>query len=402
MRLKKFLRNHLKKLIIATAILAACGIILAAGGLNRAEQLLVRIGLMAPPAITEVTVAVPGLLEAMETYYNGYLNGIRMAEEDIAAMEMPVTLNIQVDDDLGDFTTAVALAQSYIEDPAVIGVVGHLGSAICLPLSSIYTRGRQTMVVPTVSVVSLTAVPSDYVFRNIPADGQISEKMCTYAVEQGVKRAVIFYEDTPYGFEMSSILELYAQWLGIEIVDRVCSPDLNRELSAMERKWRALEYDAVFLISNFGEGLYFIDALRELGFGGPVICSHAMDVDASVVREYLSADGGGIVISSIVNSERLSEGLELFYERYRERFGMSADVLAIQSYDSVMIVAEAVAYHHVRTSDELAAYLTAAGNLGSIFGVTSFDRNRDIVGKAVYLKKVTDEGFEYIDDWPEE
>ncbi|MCL2057401.1 MAG: ABC transporter substrate-binding protein [Oscillospiraceae bacterium] len=375
------------------SVLACICLLSACNARDRAVQALVDIGLISQPELTQVVLAVPvPLAYAVEN--TGFIRGIELAREDIAAMDMPLSLEVRIDDDRGDFAAAVELAQEYINDRSVIGVIGHWFSNICIPISSIYTMSEQTLIVPTVSIPSLTLPHSGYVFRNIPADDQISIKMSDYAVSQGTKRAVVYYEYSIYGFEMSAFLEQYARSAGIEIVDRVRAPDLGQELSILSRKWTALDYDTVFVVSNVEEGAAFVNALRARGFEGAVICSDGMD--GASLNRLLGPDTGNLVVSSIFHSERPSEGIVRFQRRYAERYGTPPDVWAIQGYDSVMIVARAVADYNVTSSGQLSEYLSAADSLGSIFGETSFNERREIIGKSVYLKKWAGTRFEYI------
>ena len=386
-------RGYIRPLAL---IAIACLLMLTAcaGIKERAGQLMIDAGLMAAPEITQVTLAVPVPLNPGKEYTQ-YIKGVELAVLEAAAMDLPVTLNIQIDYDRGDFSSAIELTLAYINDSSTIGVVGHWGSFICLPLANIYAAEQKTLIASIASAPSLTSKLSDYIFRNIPQDGQVSEKMCDYAKRQGLQKAVVYYEDSVYGFEMSAALEQYAQSIGIEIVDRTCSPHLERDLPELERKWRAFGYDTVFLISTLEEGVELINALRGLGFAGSIICSNGLD-DEELIG-YLDSGAQDLVVASTFNSERPPEGLAQFAQRYTEHYGTVPDSWAIQGYDSVMIVVEAVAKHGVRTSDELSAYLRASDNLGGIFGATYFDERHEIAGKPIYLKKLTGSRFEYID-----
>ena len=377
----------------ALAVFVCMGFLTACGARDRAVQIMANAGLISRSEITQVVLAVPVPLDFAEEN-TGFIKGVELAREDIDAMETPVRLEVRIDDDKGDFAAAVELAQGYINDPLVIGVIGHWFSNICIPISSIYTMAEQTLIVPTVSIPSLTVPLSGYVFRNIPADDQISIKMSDYAVSQGSKRAVIYYEYSMYGFEMSAWLEQYARSVGIEVIDRVRTPDLGQELDILNRKWSALDYDTVFVISNVEEGAAFVNALRALGFEGAIICSDGMD--SASLNRLLGPGTGNLVVSSIFHSERPPEGIVKFQQRYTERYGTPPDALAIQGYDSVMIAAKAVASHNVTTSGGLSEYLSSADSLDSIFGTTSFNERHEITGKSVWLKKWSGARFEYI------
>ena len=341
----------------------------------------------------QIILAVPVPLEYAEENTD-YIRGIELAREDIAAMNLPVELIVQIDDDGGDFGIAVELAGRYINDSSVIGVIGNWYSGVCVPISSVYSIGQKTLIVPTVSVPSLNSPRSDYVFRNIPADIQISRKMCDYAKSQNTEKAVIYYEDSVYGFEMSAELQRYAFSIGIDIVDRVSSTVTEDSLTVWERKWRATDYDTVFIVSNVETGAHFINSIREIGFSGSIICSDGMD-SASLAR-YLNPKVSNITVGSIYNSERPPMEIAQFIQRYTRQYGAPPDIWAIQGYDSVMIAAGAVS-KGARTTEELREYLSAVDSLGSIFGVTSFDENHEIIGKFVYMKKWVDDRFVYID-----
>lgn len=343
-----------------------------------------------PPG--EVVLAVPVPL-AYARENTGFLDGVELAEEEIAGWEMEVPFTIRVDDDEGEFAAAIGLAQRYIDTPAVIGVVGHWYSDICLPISDIYKQGEKLLLVPTVSLSSLIPSPSDYLYRNIPADSQIGRRMGDYAVRTGARQAVIYYEDSKYGFEMAAELEKYAGGIGLEVIDRVCEP-IAAEVPALRRKWAAIGCDTVFVIANVQQGSAFINALRRAGYDGRVVCSDGMDSES--VAGLLRPDEQNVVICSILNGDNPPAGVRAFQTRYRERYGREPDVWALQGYDCVMIVAEAVANHGVRTTEQLGAYFRTAADLGSVYGPTRFDENHEIAGKAVYLATVAGGKYRYI------
>ena len=386
--------------ICITIVIIAITIVFAVSETIRAEttRVLAQTGILPAPEITHVTLAVP--VPFLDDYgiSFGFVNSINLAIEEIASMNLPVTLDVRVDVDEGDFSKAVELAHGYINDPSVIGVIGHWGSAVCLPISAIYAREQQTMIVPTVTISSLTIPPSDYIFRNTHSDGYTANRIVEFAVLNETQRAVIFYEDSPYGFEMSVELERYAGHIGIEIVDRVTTPATHEELIMMERRWRAAGYDTVFIISNYSEGVTFLYYLWELGFEGAVICSDGMDT--SYIYEFIEhyrdpLNPGIFAIISLFNPTHTHGAIFEFVERYRNRFGVMPEAVDLQMYDSIMIAVHAIAEHDVRTSSQLSEYFRTIDNLHSVFGNTYFNDRHEVVGKSVYFKQWTGTQFVY-------
>lgn len=343
--------------------------------------------------ITEVTlgIAVPYAYVQENT---GFLNGVELARSEIEAMDMPVKLNLRIDDDKGDFSEAVVLAQTYIADSSIIGVVGHWYSDICASIASIYMTGKTPLLVPTVSVSSLTDDASGYIFSNIPSEQQIGQKMCNFMLEQGGQTAVIYYEDSVYGFMLSASIEKYADSLGIKVIDRICEPTLDKELPALEKQWSAMDYDTVFVVSNVQEGVSFINKLRALGYDGRIICSDSMDSES--LTTLLEDVEHSIVVCSIFNNTLSTPGIKRVQQNYINRFHKEPDVWALQGYDSVMLTANAVAHHQVRSKEQLAVYFQNAEALDSIFGKTYFSRNGEMIGKEVYLKMIQNGEVQFI------
>ena len=327
-----------------------------------------------------VAVAVP---KDYAERYTGFLHGVELAQEDIALMDLPIPLRVQVDDDEGDFSQAIALAADYIADSNVLAVVGHWYSDICSAATSLYRSGEKVLIVPTVSISSLLATESDYIFRNIPDDAKMAEKMCELARTQGAKSVAIYYEDSAYGFDMSAHLQNLIGKTGMSAIDRVCSPN-ESDMQDYYKKWKALGVDTVMMVCNAEEGIGLIRNLENMGFEGSFICSDGMDSES--VFHNLKSAKSQIIICSIFDSEQSSANLKAFGKRYEEAFGNAPDVWAIQGYDSVMIVANAVQEKGIQSSRELSAYFRTSRDLQSLYGATFFDESNEINGKPIYYK----------------
>jgi branched-chain amino acid transport system substrate-binding protein len=328
-------------------------------------------------AVPTLAIAVPLAYADANTMY---LQGIELAKEDIAARG--IGLNVVVDDDKGEFSEAVVLAQKYIADPNVIGVVGHWYSDICVSVADLYKNGGKVLIVPTVSVPTLLSKNSNYVFRNVPSDSRISKVMADKAIADGATKALIYYEDSTYGFRMSTELESYIENKGFNIIDKVCAPSIKK-LPELLATWEAVGYDTVFVIANVTEGYEFIEYLDTHGFNGRFICSDGLDT--SDVSDRLSGTPDLTVCSIFDDEVNPPAGIKEFGTRFADKYGEKPDWFAIIGYDCVMIAAEAV-NSGISTTDELNDYFQSATDLSSIFGITHFDETHEIVGKEIYLK----------------
>ena len=304
-------------------------------------------------------------------------------------MQCDVKINVNVADDKGDFSHAVELATRYVENDNCIAIVGHWYSDICLSLTDIYERGEKVLVVPTVSLTNLVDENSEYVYQNIPNDSFGAKVLCDYAVSQNKKNAVIYYEDSNYGFNMASKLEQYAYDSGINVIDKLSNMDFKNDMYLAKNRWELMEFDCVFLISNSDEGIEFIEYYEEEGMSNPIYCSDGMD--NNMVNEVLCDTNMDIVVHTIYDPNNKSKGMIEFDEIYNQMFHDVPDIWAYQGYDSVMIIADAIVESGVRTSQELKEYFDNTENIKSVYGngKISFDENNMVNGKKIYIKNIS-------------
>lgn len=79
----------------------------------------------------------------------------------------PLKILLINDDD--DSETAVGIANNLVDDPDVLGVVGHYSSGTSLAASEVYEAGGLPMISPTSTAVGLSTA-GDYIFRTVPSD----------------------------------------------------------------------------------------------------------------------------------------------------------------------------------------------------------------------------------------
>ena len=133
-----------------------------------------------------IKIAVPVDLATAKTY-TSFINGIEIIKDEINQTEKDINIEILIDDDKADFISAVDLAESYIDDPNIIDVVGHWYSDICTPLTNIYEKNGKVLLIPNSTSPNIVKSNSKYIFQNVPTDTYIGEDMCNYAKKNGSK-----------------------------------------------------------------------------------------------------------------------------------------------------------------------------------------------------------------------
>jgi branched-chain amino acid transport system substrate-binding protein len=250
------------------------------------------------------------------------------------------------------------------------------------------------LIVPTVSNVELAKSNYRYLFQNIPSDKKVAAHMCQHAAHEGYKNMVIYYEDSSYGRNLADAFEKEAKNKGIRIVDRCFGMDSEIDLRRAHDKWQALDFDAVFLALNMPEGGQLIKEFRKLDPNTPILSGDGLDV--ANLTEMLGKDGEGIVFATIYNPNNDKPELREFKERYIQKYGEEPDVWAIQGYDSLQLITQAIEQTHSCSPSVLADYLHDMKAMQMVSGDITFNANGEVQGREVYKKKIVNGELQYI------
>lgn len=325
----------------------------------------------------------------------GFLKGLELALEEINALGVKnKKIKLEIADDRGVFKDAVDIAQNFTENTRMTAVIGHWYSDVCIPVASIYEKAGMLEIVPTVSNPELTENNYRYVFQNIPSDKKVAGQMCRYAVREGYKNIVIYYEDSSYGRNLANAFEREAENNGAKIIDRSSGMASEVDFKRALDKWNALDFDAIFLALNMPEGAHFIKEFRKIDTDTPILSGDGLDV--SNFTQMLGEDSEGVVLATISNPNNGKPELREFEKRYKQKYGEEPDVWAIQGYDSLQLIARAIKQTGSCSPAVLAAYLRDMKPMELLSGDITFDEHGEIQGRDVYMKKVVNGELKYI------
>ncbi|MBH8565610.1 ABC transporter substrate-binding protein [Nostoc sp. CENA67] len=101
-------------------------------------------------------------------------------------------LNIIITDDNNEQSQAQTVAQELTRDAKVLGVIGHNGSSVSQAALVKYESAGLAMISAT---STSTKLKNKVFFRTVPSDAKAGEKLASYALKNGIKQVVIFYND---------------------------------------------------------------------------------------------------------------------------------------------------------------------------------------------------------------
>lgn len=143
------------------------------------------------------------------------LRGVAQAQEE--AIQSGVSIKVLIADDRNDPNQATAIANALVQDPNVVGVIGHGTSTTTLAAAPIYQKGQLPMIAPTSTTTELATLARDgsnFVFRVIPSDQFTGTTLARHMLAQGQRRPIIFYN--PQSSYSRSLQEAFSTTLGLE------------------------------------------------------------------------------------------------------------------------------------------------------------------------------------------
>lgn len=122
--------------------------------------------------------------------------------------------------DGNDSELAKTLATNLVEDPSILGVVGHYSSDVTLATAPIYAEGELVTITPVSTAVDLSGI-SPYLYRTVPSDSFAAAALSAYMLYYREDRtAAVFYDsDNDLSDSLKDEFNSFVNAWGGEVVD---------------------------------------------------------------------------------------------------------------------------------------------------------------------------------------
>lgn len=324
--------------------------------------------------------------------------GAQLAVEQYNA-ENGTDYTVEFDDDKGDPTEAVNVANKIVSDPAVIAGLGSFNSSCAMAAAPVFEENKLLLLSPTASHTDFPAM-GEYIFSSV-----ISQKYegAMYAEElmqrqTGTKVAII-YQNTDFGVQATELFSQRWKELGGEIVsNEAFVPGSTKDFSPVIAKIKGQNPDILYISASYSDAAQIFLQAKNLElnalFVGPATCLN---------EEFLELVGtqidGSIMLStnpcfmpSVLESAELDANTQNFVSSYEETFDEIPDGFAAQSFDAVNIILEAVD----KVGTDSAALRDEIAGLRGFEGVSGYDMqfndSKEMI-KGVYVFEVKDGNF---------
>lgn len=298
-----------KYMLVAGVLLAGC----------RREASTVKIGMAGP---------------LKESYGTMTRRGMELAIEEInASPEQHIKLVPDTADDEADGKRAAAIAQRFVDDPSIVGVVGHVTSGAMKAAAKVYD-GHLAAIATSASAPELTGI-SRWAFRVIASDSANGITLGRYANKMQSQRAAILYENNPYG---RGLVESFQKSYKGQVVSiDPIGEGRDQDFEPFVAYYRQRQPDLLFVASTEIPGIPIVRAIVQSGLKMTLMGG---DGWTGLTAEPTLAENA--LVGAPFTAEDPRKEARAFTERFRKKFNMDPDGNAALGYDATQILAEAV------------------------------------------------------------
>lgn len=340
-----------------------------------------------------IAVALNPQRAGMQTIYNG----VELAVEQLNAASKPKGLagrTFLMVKGAQSVSDPIRIADTFREDPRVVGVVGHPESGTTLAAIDQYAdtknEGRNAVVAisPTGTSPALTNA-SRWLFRVCPSDAQSSRAVANYLIDSlNATRASIIYRNDSYGKDWAKYFaETYRARKGA-VVQR--DPYLQGATAwdAYAGYLKQLKPDVLLFPGSQEDALLALRAMRAAGVDIPFIGGDATSGLEAHADEFPDVRYTAFFLARNAESPEAKK----FVAAYVQKFKEEPDQRAALAYDAAMLIGRGVIETGSTRRTDIRDYVESIGNgrppmLGAA-GRIAFDRFHDAVDKPVVIARV--------------
>ena len=239
------------------------------------------------------------------------------------------------------------------------------------------------------------------VFRNIQNDVEFGISLARYAHAMNYKKVLVFSVRNDYGRQLANFFESEAQRLGVEILDRLSYQESDRQYFKQTLlNWKYYYHaDALFIAGILPHAAKIIATAKEIGLDIPIFAGDGIDSHRLIDIAGKAAEN--VAIASTYHADAVDTQNNHFNQAFKTRYKKEPDLMAVQGYDALSIIAKAIKQAKSAVPADIANVLHNSENWPSFSGPVSFTETGDIEGREVIFKQVRDQKLSFLGKGPE-
>jgi branched-chain amino acid transport system substrate-binding protein len=285
-------------------------------------------------------------------------------------------LEISYEDSAGNKEQAINGARQLIGAKKVPLILGPTLSNEMFAAGPVANSRKIPIVGTSTTANGITAI-GPYVFRtSLPEADVVPVTLRTAKEKLGVKKVAVMYgNDDAFTKSAYDVMKAALEKLGIEVLTTETFGSKDTDFSAQMTKIKSLNPDAIVVSALVEAGSGILLAKKALGFPANVRVIGGNGLNSPKVGEIAGDAADGTLVGSPWFIGKKDPANEAFIAAFRSKYGADPDQFAAQAYDTLKLVAKAIAAAGEADPEKIKDALAKASHEG-VMGKLSFNTER--------------------------
>lgn len=254
--------------------------------------------------------------------------------------ELGFDLEFTPQDDQAQPDVGVAVARRLVNDPDVLGLVGHFNSGVTIPTSEVYKDFDLAMVSPGSTNPRVTDRGLGNVNRVCGRDDVQGPVGAEFAVQDlKAQRILVVHDKTAYGQGIAEAFRAKAQQLGAKVVGLIGTEE-KTNFQSLILQMRALKPDLVYFGGIYDQAGVLVKQMREKGITATFLGPDGLESSAFV--DIAQSASVGVYYTTVAGPVEKYPAAKTFAEKFQAKYGRSPEAYALYSYDAANVLLAAI------------------------------------------------------------
>ena len=287
-----------------------------------------------------------------------------------------VTLRMVVVDDEGNPTTSINGNTRLVYKEKAIVVIGAVHSSCTLANMEVTKEAGVPQITPCSTSPEITQKGNRWIFRTAITDAVQAENVVKIALEKLKKeRLAVIHVLDDFGRDATKVLLDISNRMGCPpVAVESFNPD-DKDFSSQLLKIKEKNADTLIIWSLYEPAALIAKQVAQMGLKVQLMGGGGL-TNSKYVELGGAATNGTIMPQSYHTSSK-EPHIVNFTEKFKKKYGRDPDPNAAQSYDAIMIVAEALEKVGVDDKSKIRDAIASTSNFNGVTGMISFDDTGD-------------------------
>ena len=234
----------------------------------------------------------------------------------------------------------MAVAKRLVNDPEILGIVGHFNSGVAIPASEVYKDYDLVMVSPANTNPRVTERRYPNVNRVCGRDDVQGPVGAEFMVkEMKAKNIFIVNDKTAYGQGVAEAFRDKAKELGSTVAGFVGTEEKSN-FQSLILQMKVHKPDLIYFGGIYDQGGLLVKQMREKGITGMFMGPDGLD-SSEFAR--IAQDGAkGVYYTSVAGPVEEFPAAAEFARMFESKFKKKPESFALYSYDSAKVIIQAI------------------------------------------------------------